>query len=324
MKSRWKRFTDKIYTLSDLDVLLTQIRTTAREDFEEVSQQLWKEAELMNNPSLTELMENERIAFELLNYRKKKERTNRIVRMKKWGSIAAAVILCISFGGIYYFHVHKQTSIVFCEIQVPYGKMQTETLPDGTIVTLNAGSVLRYPEKFDSDKRYVEFTGEGFFDVSEGKNCPFIISTKGYDVKVLGTSFNLQNYVESEHLSLTLCSGKIQLIFEEEQISLRPGEQLLLNKQNNELERSKVNVRNYTSWMKGKLYFNKTPIEEVVRMLERYYDCRIELDSRSVFTNKVSGTHDNKSLEAVLHSIELATGIQSRKENERYILYKEN
>ena len=81
-------------------------------------------------------------------------------------------------------------------------------------------------------------------------------------------------------------------------------------------------TQNYMLWMQNKLYFNRTPIQEVTRRLERVYNYTIQLDSSFVFNNFLSGTHDNRSLEAVLESIRLATGIKYRKENNSYILYK--
>ena len=117
-------------------------------------------------------------------------------------------------------------------------------------------------------------------------------------------------------------TGKVLMNFGEEQLKLTPGEQLVLDKTNMHLEREHVNTQNYMLWMQNKLYFNRTPIQEVTRRLERVYNYTIQLDSSFVFNNFLSGTHDNRSLEAVLESIRLATGIKYRKENNSYILYK--
>lgn len=110
--------------------------------------------------------------------------------------------------------------------------------------------------------------------------------------------------------------------FRRRTIETDPGEQLVLDKTNMHLEREHVNTQNYMLWMQNKLYFNRTPIQEVTRRLERVYNCTIRLDSSFVFNNFLSGTHDNRSLEAVLESIRLATGIKYRKANNSYILYK--
>lgn len=208
------------------------------------------------------------------------------------------------------------------EIHVPYGKRQKVVLPDGTKVILNAGSYMKYPRQFGKEDRYVHFKGEAYFDVAKNKDCPFIIQSQDYKIRVLGTTFNLNNYEDSEELQLTLCTGKVLMNFGEEQLKLAPGEQLVLDKTNMHLEREHVNTQNYMLWMQNKLYFNRTPIQEVTRRLERVYNYTIQLDSSFVFNNFLSGTHDNRSLEAVLESIRLATGIKYRKENNSYILYK--
>lgn len=175
------------------------------------------------------------------------------------------------------------------EIHVPYGKRQKVVLPDGTKVILNAGSYMKYPRQFGKEDRYVHFKGEAYFDVAKNKDCPFIIQSQDYKIRVLGTTFNLNNYEDSEELQLTLCTGKVLMNFGEEQLKLTPGEQLVLDKTNMHLEREHVNTQNYMLWMQNKLYFNRTPIQEVTRRLERVYNYTIQLDSSFVFNNFLSG-----------------------------------
>ena len=227
-----------------------------------------------------------------------------------------------SFLSVVYFANPAGMKVAQYEIHVPYGKRQKVVLPDGTKVILNAGSYMKYPRQFGKEGRYVHFKGEAYFDVAKNKDCPFIIQSQDYKIRVLGTTFNLNNYEDSEELQLTLCTGKVLMNFGEEQLKLTPGEQLVLDKTNMHLEREHVNTQNYMLWMQNKLYFNRTPIQEVTRRLERVYNCTIRLDSSFVFNNFLSGTHDNRSLEAVLESIRLATGIKYRKANNSYILYK--
>ena len=76
------------------------------------------------------------------------------------------------------------------EIHVPYGKRQKVVLPDGTKVILNAGSYMKYPRQFGKEGRYVHFKGEAYFDVAKNKDCPFIIQSQDYKIRVLGTTFN--------------------------------------------------------------------------------------------------------------------------------------
>lgn len=318
--SVWKRLADGIYTRKDVEALLAQTQNEPIE-FEETSARLWKAGEELASSSLEEWISNEQSALQLIRNYQAKRRSYRLTLLKRWGSIAAIVLLCLLVG-VSYFNTPADKQIAQLEIHVPYGKKQKVILPDGTKVILNAGSYLRYPQRFQKDVRNIEFKGEAYFEVAKNKDCPFIIQSQEYRVRVLGTTFNLNNYVDSEELQLTLCTGKVLMNFGEEQLKLSPGEQLVVDKNNMSLGREPVNTQNYMLWMKNKLYFNHTPVQEVVRRLERVYNCSIKFDQNRVFNNCLSGTHDNKSLEAVLKSIRLATGIKYRKENNSYVLYK--
>ena len=101
----------------------------------------------------------------------------------------------------------------------------------------------------------------------------------------MGTTFNLNNYEDSEELQLTLCTGKVLMNFGEEQLKLDSRRAIGLDKTNMHLEREHVNTQNYMLWMQNKLYFNRTPIQEVTRRLERVYNYTIQLDSSFVFNN---------------------------------------
>lgn len=318
--SVWKRLLDGIYTRKDVESLLERIQNRPM-DFEETSARLWRAGEELTSSTLEEWISDEQAALQLIRDYKARRRTYRLTLLKRWGSIAAVVLLCLLVG-VSYFNGSSDKRIAQLEIHVPYGKIQKVILPDGTKVVLNAGSYLRYPQRFQNDARNIEFGGEAYFEVAKNKDCPFIIQSQEYKVRVLGTTFNLNNYADSEELQLTLCSGKVLMNFGEEQLKLSPGEQLVVDKSNMSLGREPVNAQNYMLWMKNKLYFNRTPVQEVVRRLERVYNCSIVFDQNRVFNNRLSGTHDNKSLEAVLKSIRLATGIKYRKENNSYVLYK--
>lgn len=319
--SIWKRLVDGIYTCKDIENLLINKKIGQANDFDETSAHLWQASEECSSFSLKEWISNECQAFQLIQNYENKRRRHRIIVAKKWGGIAAAILLCIVWG-MAHFNVPTNRQIAHYEIYVPYGKRQKVVLPDGTNVVLNAGSSLKYPKQFGKENRCVNFTGEAYFDVVKNKDYPFIIQSKDYKIRVLGTTFNLYNYEDSEELQLTLCTGKVLMNFGEEQLKLATGEQLVVDKTNMHLEREHVNTQNYTLWMQNKLYFNRTPIQEVIRRLERVYNCTIKLEPNFDFNNFFSGTHDNKSLEAVLKSICLAIGSKYKKEKNSYILYK--
>ncbi len=123
----------------------------------------------------------------------------------------------------------SQTQIVYNEIICPLGARSQFVLPDGTKGSLNNGSRLKYPVTFQGDYRIVELHGEAYFDVQHNQRRPFIIKTKGLDVKVLGTRLNVYSYPEDGYQEFTLESGIIELIKKEkgQEISvleMKPGQ----------------------------------------------------------------------------------------------------
>ncbi|MCK5137986.1 MAG: DUF4974 domain-containing protein [Bacteroidales bacterium] len=137
--------------------------------------------------------------------------------------------------------VENQTEIVYNEIICPLGVRSQFELPDGTKGSLNNGSRLKFPVKFYGDTRNVELVGEAFFDVYHDKNRPFIISTDGLDIKVLGTRLNVYSYPGEGYQEFTLESGSIELIKKEnnQRISIgkmKPGQHVVYR-----FEESKVN-----------------------------------------------------------------------------------
>lgn len=222
----------------------------------------------------------------------------------------------------------KQTNdlnnLSYTEYNVEYGKTQRVTLPDGTKVTLNAGSKIKYPDKFISDSRLIELDGEGFFNVVKNPDKPFIIKIKNdLTVTVLGTSFNLKAYSEDENMAVTVESGLVQVDIPDASLKLHPNEQLMYDNIKNEHRKQQEDSKRATAWIEGKLYFNQTPISTVVQELRRTYNKDIELDKNSTYDDYIYGEHDNQSLESVLRSLYYSTNIKYRKEGDKIILYKD-
>ncbi|MEN8226794.1 MAG: FecR domain-containing protein [Bacteroidota bacterium] len=133
--------------------------------------------------------------------------------------------------------VKNQTEIVYNEIVCPMGARSQFELPDGTTGSLNNGSRLKYPVKFTGNSREVELTGEAYFDVSHHRNRPFIISTDGLDVRVLGTRINIYSYPEECYQEFTLESGSAELFTTENDrkitvAKLKPGQHVLYRPKN--------------------------------------------------------------------------------------------
>ncbi|MCD8167244.1 MAG: FecR domain-containing protein [Bacteroides sp.] len=207
------------------------------------------------------------------------------------------------------------------EIITTAGQKQTLTLPDGSTLVVNACSHVRYPQSFAKDNRQIYLEGEAYFQVAPNKNHPFIITTSKFDIKVLGTSFNVKAYPEDENNSVTVESGKVQIDLPEAMLRLSGQEELAFNTVTEEFYKQRKEGE-VSPWVKGGLRFTRTPIRDVARELERFYNCHITFNQGQEFNNLISGEHENSSLEAVLRSIEYITGIRYTITGNQIFLYK--
>lgn len=168
-----------------------------------------------------------------------------------------------------------------CEVATHYGETRTLVLPDGTSVTLNAGSVLIYPETFDKDMRNVYLTGEAKFDVAHDAQRPFTVNTIDFAIKVHGTVFNINSYPDRHTSSATLCSGSISAELNEsgKTVGMVPDQRLTYNRDSGTYELTGVNSREYTAWEVGDVCFNSESIHNIVSVIERRFGVNVYITS---------------------------------------------
>lgn len=157
-------------------------------------------------------------------------------------------------------------------MEVPRGAEYNLTLSDGTKVWLNADTRLKFPAHFNSEKRYVELTGEAYFQVSRDETRPFIVHSGDIDVRVLGTEFCIRNYTDKPTLA-TLVNGSVEVTdYSGRQMVLTPGQQTVTT--NGYTTVRNVETIYYTSWKDGYFIFENTPLEEIMEELSLWYDCQ--------------------------------------------------
>lgn len=177
------------------------------------------------------------------------------------------------------------------KIVVPIGENLKVELCDGTIVHLNSGSVFEYPSNFDHGKREVKLIGEAYFEVEADSTKPFIVSGIDFKIKVTGTKFNINNYEEDTKAEVTLVSGLISFNRGELHRLLKPNDQLVFDKETNEITQNEVNPQLCTSWTEGRIFFKDTPLSEIAIIMERWYGVKInygnETVSKELFTGEI-------------------------------------
>lgn len=209
------------------------------------------------------------------------------------------------------------------ELTIPRGGENTVILADGTTVHLNAGSKLIYPTRFVGKRRIVRLEGEAYFDVKADKEHPFVVQTHLGEVTVLGTAFNVNAYTDSPVCYTTLVQGKVEFsTLNAETLTLLPGEQAVVC--SNSSTKRKVDLEEYVGWVEGVYVFNDSPLSEIMKTFERWYDIQVYYESPALCNLTYSGSLKRYStVNTLLDALELI-GDFTYKINGRNILIYDN
>lgn len=211
----------------------------------------------------------------------------------------------------------RRDEVAMQTIEVPPGQNSRVTLADGSKVWLNAGSILRFPSRFSDLERVVSLEGEGFFEVKANKEKPFIVSTSGYKVKALGTTFNVYAYKESTEFETSLLTGKVEVSDHENKqtILLSPNNRVVLVE--GKLKTLPVEDMDHLLWREGIISFNE-PLEEVFTKLELYFDVEIRIENENIGREKrqcVAKFRSRDGLEHILNVLQLTNHFSYTKDD---------
>lgn len=230
--------------------------------------------------------------------KKAKNKKPKMIRL--FVGMAASLIMVFSVSYIFYFNMPDQktplpiaaSETVSIERATPRGNKKIITLPDGSTVVLNADSKVTYNNDF-AQNRTIHLEGEGFFEVVRDENHPFIVITDKIATTALGTSFNIKAYQGNPKIKITLATGKVRVenSLDKNQLEINPGEAVYYSDVKNTLQKEKVDLAHDLSWKEGILHFEKTPFNEIVEDLERWYGVNIQVKGKEKIPEyKCSGT----------------------------------
>ncbi|MGK6353186.1 FecR family protein [Parapedobacter sp. DT-150] len=217
------------------------------------------------------------------------------------------------------------------ELATPVGGTYRVTLPDGTGVWLNAASTLTYPSRFDGDERVVELTGEGYFAVAKDRNRPFRVRSRGQEIEVLGTEFNIAAYADEPDIRTTLVEGKVKVkaigntldqsptTDHRSPVILSPGQQSVVR--DGEATVREADVDGAIAWKSGMFRFSEEPLESIMRKVARWYDVDVEFTEPSLRNESFEGIvtrHDRVS--AVLRMLERVGSVRFEIRDRRIIV----
>ena len=249
-----------------------------------------------------------------------------------WQRIAAALLLVLSATLLLVWHARQQnpdqpSENMFPAIvskSNPRGQKSLITLPDGSRVKLNAESYLEYPQDF-AQSREIKLVGEAFFEVVRDTLHPFVVTSGEVQVRVLGTSFNVQAFPFEENMTVAVASGAVMVEKKSQEngrqmSQLQPQEMVKVNHKTGAFEKTSFDPDELLAWKDGMLVFYKDSFDEIVQKLERWYGVDFIIRRDSPITDGFTGRYDNPSLEIVLEGMSFSSDFTYTLEGDKVII----
>jgi len=228
-------------------------------------------------------------------------RSIRVRAIWRWTvGVAAATLLAVA--GTWYYQQHAVRQLTFANHS---RQLDSLVLVDGTKIILNKDAVVKYPSRFNGNKREVALlSGEAYFDISSNAAMPFEVKLdEKSTVKVLGTTFNIfrsgtssEVFVNSGKVALTAANG--------EEVILTANMEGILNNQTNKISVRTLEGSHLMAWKTGKLYFDNLDMADVLTTIERYYGVKFDVKYKAILHEKLTADFEQERLEHILLLIE--------------------
>ena len=184
-------------------------------------------------------------------------------------------------------------------------KVTKLTLPDGSMVWLNAGSILKFPKSFEGKVRSVELVeGRAFFDIKHMASHPFVVKTRNLNVTVLGTSFDVRSYGREGTTKVSVVTGKVGITLpcspDKPAIMLVAKQQVVLSKATNNVIKEPVRESVVNLWCKDELVFDQQDLNSVFKAIEKKYNTKITVHNPSLLSERISITLGNQRLDTIM------------------------
>lgn len=212
-------------------------------------------------------------------------------------------------------------------VSVPQKKIFQIILPDSSKVWLNAGSIFKYPKKFDQNNRTVELVeGRAYFEIKHHTKYPFIVKTQTLNVTVLGTSFDVRAYKNEGTTKVSVVTGKVGITLKDNKkepaVMLLPKQEVTLTKLNNQLLKAPVHEIAINAWCKSKLVFDQEDLGNVFKVLEKKYNTKITVDNKSLLNERISITLSNQHLDTIMEILSFTKHFKYQMANDSITVIK--
>ena len=276
---------------------------------------IWEESKQLAAVSTVD----ENLAWQKFKARINKPKPTAIVKKMnpvKWWRAAAVFIILIGASYLGYKLLNEKPiqNIVVASGQATI----TDTLPDGSVVTLNKNSELDYPSGFKGETRSIRLKGEAFFNVTPNKKKPFVINVNDITVRVVGTSFNVRSM--NGVTEVIVETGVVQVIRNNKIVEIRPNEKMKVTNEDSTFVKEKVEDRLYNYYRSKQFVCDNTPLWKFVEILNQAYNANIVIENSKLRGLPLTAPFDNESLDRILDVIHETFDITVIKEKDRIIL----
>jgi ferric-dicitrate binding protein FerR (iron transport regulator) len=211
-------------------------------------------------------------------------------------SIATAAVLVLLAGGsVFWWYTARNTAALSIRTETA---TLTDTLPDGSQITLNKFSSLTYPRQFKGNTRTVTLEGEGFFHIAPNSQQPFQVETNGVKILVLGTSFNVKS--KNGQTEVIVETGKVEVLSGSQQADINPGERVLVSANHTKLLKTAENDELYQYYRTREFVCQGTPLWKLTEALSEAYNVRITIEDNNTRNLPLTTTFKDESLDSIL------------------------
>ncbi len=211
-------------------------------------------------------------------------------------------------------YTKPKAAIEYRTLHVDNAEKMTLVLADGSELLVNSGTTVEYPTTFGSESREIKVDGEIFIDVAKDPNRPFTVQTEAMDIEVLGTRFNVHAYSEDSNASVYLERGSVRINRGEDQnlesYMLEPNQVAVLDKATGECNISNVDSELYCSWKSDYYVFNDTPINEILKCVERTAGVEFSVNDDTLLKYTYNIVYDTKNINQLLDDMSAITPIR--------------
>jgi len=206
------------------------------------------------------------------------------------------------------------------------GERATVRLKDGSQVRLNVDSRLELSAGYGDTNRRVSLDGEAHFEVTDDRANPFLVQTEGGRTKVLGTTFAIRAYPEEPDRRVAVAEGKVTVhprsSARRDTVQLTADNVGVFTGGHVQVVRRNADIQNAIAWTEGRLVFDDTSFDRVVRELERWYDVPVKSTVEAGQVDRLNATFEEESLSQALKAISVALDLQFRKEERTVVFYR--